>query len=121
MRKRDGNCKFSAALLIGVSLLAVMLIASLPAAAQDAKPAAKGPCVGCSVDGKTTPRGADGHPNLNGFWNNLQIAGTENFERSADGRSSLISRRHSTMGRHVSMTLARIRTSHPTNPNTWPR
>ncbi len=32
-------------------------------------PAAKPPCVGCSVDGKTTPRSADGHPDLNGFWN----------------------------------------------------
>ncbi len=27
----------------------------------------KPPCVGCSVDGKT-PRTADGHPDLNGFW-----------------------------------------------------
>jgi hypothetical protein len=29
----------------------------------------KPPCLGCSVDGKTTPRAADGHPDLNGFWN----------------------------------------------------
>jgi hypothetical protein len=27
-------------------------------------------CIGCSVDGKTTPRTADGHPNLSGFWIN---------------------------------------------------
>ncbi len=26
-------------------------------------------CVGCSVDGKTTPLLADGHPDLNGYWN----------------------------------------------------
>src|SRR5262245_63313594 len=32
-------------------------------------PAGKPPCPGCSVDGKTTPRTADGHPDLNGFWN----------------------------------------------------
>lgn len=27
-------------------------------------------CIGCSVDGKTTPRTADGHPNLSGYWVN---------------------------------------------------
>jgi hypothetical protein len=32
-------------------------------------PPAKAPCPGCSVDGKTTPRLADGHPDLNGYWN----------------------------------------------------
>jgi hypothetical protein len=37
---------------------------------QDAASAsAKPPCLGCSVDGTTTPRLADGHPDLNGFWN----------------------------------------------------
>ncbi len=30
---------------------------------------AKPPCLGCSVDGKTTPRLPDGHPDLNGYWN----------------------------------------------------
>ncbi len=85
MRKRECSCKFSAGLLAGTALLAIFLMASLPAAAQNAAPAAKGPCVGCSVDGKTTPMTADGHPDLNGFWNNLQIAGTEKFERSSDG------------------------------------
>jgi hypothetical protein len=31
--------------------------------------AAEVPCIGCSVDGKTTPRTSDGHPDLNGYWN----------------------------------------------------
>ena len=26
------------------------------------------PCIGCSVDGQTTPRTAAGHPDLNGYW-----------------------------------------------------
>src|SRR5262245_9071228 len=26
------------------------------------------PCLGCSTDGKTTPRSADGHPDLSGYW-----------------------------------------------------
>src|SRR6266850_5721656 len=39
------------------------------APASQADAAAKPPCLGCAVDGKTTPRGVDGHPDLNGFWN----------------------------------------------------
>jgi hypothetical protein len=74
--------------LIAVSLLAVLLFAALPGSAQEkAAPAAKGGyCVGCSVDGKTTPRMPDGHPDLNGFWQNpLPANNTRQFERSADG------------------------------------
>jgi hypothetical protein len=60
---------------------------------------AKPPCLGCSVDGKTTPRLADNHPDLNGYWSGQpQKAGAPKtkspagfgfvggvFERDADG------------------------------------
>jgi hypothetical protein len=56
----------------------LLLLISIPAASQNGAPNAQGKitndtgkptCVGCSVDGKTTPRMPDGHPDLNGFWN----------------------------------------------------
>jgi len=40
-----------------------------PDNAAPAKPAAKKWCSGCSVDGKTTPRTKDGHPDFSGFYN----------------------------------------------------
>src|SRR5579862_5088507 len=54
-----------------LSLMAATLLAVIvpPTAAAQTQKDAKLPCVGCSVDGKTTPRTPDGHPNLNGFWN----------------------------------------------------
>ena len=39
-------------------------------------------CIGCSVDGKTTPRTPDGHPDLSGFWDN-PFQGV--VEKKADG------------------------------------
>jgi hypothetical protein len=30
-------------------------------------------CAGCSADGKTTPRTADGHPDFSGFYNNADV------------------------------------------------
>jgi hypothetical protein len=78
--------KLAAALLVRAWLVAVLFIAVSPAGAQKEAAAAKAPCVGCSVDGKTTPRLPDGHPNLNGFWNNPPPANnTQQFERSSDG------------------------------------
>jgi hypothetical protein len=50
------------------SLLVVFVVGRSQNAAQN-KTAFVGPsCIGCSVDGKTTPRTADGHPDLSGFW-----------------------------------------------------
>src|SRR4029079_18278501 len=73
--------------LLALLLLAVILVASC---ASEPKQAAasdtKGPCIGCSVDGKTTPRTADGHPDLNGYWNTPRTGeGGQFANRSADG------------------------------------
>jgi hypothetical protein len=54
---------------IVVSLLVGPCLA-LPVVAQNGAPTASAPCIGCSVDGKTTPRTADGHPDLSGLWTN---------------------------------------------------
>src|ERR1700689_2899131 len=80
MRNRARMVTLIIGILTGASLLTVLFPS--PAAAQAA---AKVQCIGCLVDGKTTPRLADGHPDLNGFWNDLQIAGTRKFERGSDG------------------------------------
>src|ERR1700674_3296617 len=70
-------------------VMAVSFLAFLPAVAQNAPSAGKPACIGCSVDGKTTPRTPDGHPDLNGFWGGLSggadPGGNHISERSPDG------------------------------------
>ena len=53
-----------------VAAAAVLAAAALLAACNRTSQAsnAKPPCIGCSVDGKTTPRMAGGHPDLSGYW-----------------------------------------------------
>ena len=72
--------------LVTYSVLAVAMVGGMSlVAAQNRSSAAKPwKCIGCSVDGKTTPRTPDGRPDLNGYWNpervSQHVAG-----RSADG------------------------------------
>src|SRR5438105_7994815 len=84
MKYRLSNWRGRIPVFIGASLLAVLLVRSSPAAPQNGTAAAPR-CVGCSVDGKTTPTTADGHPDLNGFWNTPPAQTAQQFQRSADG------------------------------------
>jgi hypothetical protein len=74
----------TAAALMGASLLAVILFVPKAAFSQ-AGSDAKLPCIGCSVDGKTTPRTADGHPDLSGFWNGGGGGGGQFAQRAPNG------------------------------------
>jgi hypothetical protein len=58
----------AAILLAGVLTLAPMLYAQKNAVNSQL------PCVGCSPDGKTTPRAADGHPDLSGIWDSQEFS-----------------------------------------------
>ncbi|MBZ5503133.1 MAG: hypothetical protein LAN59_13005, partial [Acidobacteriia bacterium] len=69
-----------AVVLVGLSLVGLKL-----AVAQNASTAVKVPCVGCSPDGKTTPRMTDGHPDFNGFWGGGGGGGDHIAGASADG------------------------------------
>src|SRR3954471_25090482 len=71
-------------LITMVVLASAFLGAFRFAVAQNGAPADK-PCIGCSKDGKTTPRLADGHPDLNGFWNNMAGVGNNIAARRDDG------------------------------------
>ena len=68
-----------------------VLLVSMAAFSQNGSPAAKpaaaakAACIGCSVDGKTTPRMPDGHPDLNGFWDDRDGGGVDLAERLEDG------------------------------------
>jgi hypothetical protein len=58
--------------LLPLALFSLAPASSAQTARQSAAPAPAAPkrwCSGCSVDGKTTPRTPDGHPDFSGFYN----------------------------------------------------
>ncbi len=63
----------------------ILSLAFRPANAQSDAPAGTAQCQGCSVDGKTTPRGPDGHPDLNGHWGGAGGVDLSIVSKSADG------------------------------------
>jgi hypothetical protein len=62
------NSRLFSCCTLALFLLAISSLLQKPAVAQNGAQTPKAPCIGCSVDGKTTPRTADGHPDLSGFW-----------------------------------------------------
>jgi hypothetical protein len=66
MLKNQTSGKIASAALFTAAMAGALLFAGKPAAAQEES--GKKFCVGCSVDGKTTPRAADGHPDISGMW-----------------------------------------------------
>jgi hypothetical protein len=62
---RAARASSAAALVAALAVAGCNKTAVSKATESSGKP----PCLGCSVDGKTTPRNPDGHPNLNGLWN----------------------------------------------------
>jgi hypothetical protein len=60
--------RFVSYAMVCASAAGVLSLAFMPARAQNGTPAGTAACLGCSPDGKTTPRMADGHPDLNGHW-----------------------------------------------------
>jgi hypothetical protein len=76
------NCSLVSRAVLVASLLALCLPWT-PARTQNGTQTGKPPCIGCATDGKTTPRTADGHPDLSGYW--LSGGGNHLIERSDDG------------------------------------
>jgi hypothetical protein len=76
-------------LTLVVAAAAVVLTVASRSAAQNGSsngtPDGKPTCIGCSVDGKTTPRTPDGHPDLGGFWDDQEGGGNNLGARSQDG------------------------------------
>jgi hypothetical protein len=85
MKKQFGNRAAINVFAMGAALLTVTLLSSPPAASQNTNTPEKGICIGCSVDGKTTPRTGDGHPDLSGYWGGGGQFANQQFERSNDG------------------------------------
>ena len=71
-------------LAVGFVLGAVMWGFLGGTALKGVRAAKQPPCIGCSVDGKTTPRTPDGHPNLSGHWGGGG-GDHDQYNRSADG------------------------------------
>jgi len=83
MKSRFLCCSYGAFAVAVVGLLFLFSF-SVPAAQNTGGTTA--PCFGCSVDGKTTPRTADGHPDLSGYWGGGNQGDTGHISaRSADG------------------------------------
>lgn len=78
---RFGSFRVSLALLAGGALALGSAGCSRTSQASNAKAS----CLGCSVDGKTTPRLADGHPDLNGYWNGAARAPGTAAKKSPTG------------------------------------
>ncbi len=62
-------CSKGAAAAFPAALFPALLAALLLAGCSRPATSGKSGCVGCSADGKTTPLLADGHADLNGYWN----------------------------------------------------
>jgi hypothetical protein len=83
--------RYGLAAVVGVVF---SFVVSIPVSSQQSAPVAKPApgqpaCVGCSVDGKTTPRMPDGHPDFNGFWNGQVNGGIHSLTENAPDGSIL--------------------------------
>ncbi len=86
MRNFLNNRKAIVGSLLGISLVAAMSVTSISTAAQEGAAPAPGAARANAAANKPTPKTPDGHPDLNGFWNNPAGGNaTEKFERSSDG------------------------------------
>ena len=66
-------CRVGIAVALVAGLAVSANAAQNPDSGKQDKHAASPRCVGCSVDGKTTPRTFDGHPDFSGFYNRVDV------------------------------------------------